>query len=423
LLLGVAWLVLLFATFRSPDAPKVPRLFFFQLLLLVSAILGYYFVVRVFEFNPNPLRVSMARNLTYDKTIYLGDIVAGLYDLDYIDRVDADGDGYEDWLAFYQYDVKENQETGEHRGPFGAAVYDTDGCRPPDILSYELVPVSYDYLGQDATKAIVENIIEYNDPQSVADGVALDRPELMINGLTRKVVTDLNIFRKTGAVPSCPDVRQWRAAHPGEPLPGQLRYENIGSFRGTYRVERSGSTVMVVDSAGFERSQFTVEKQYRPEYGTYFVPGTQVLLEPVEYSLNFGPGEPDDITQVYYPEKAVLAFYLALGKDRKNLDRAESYLSDAARELYDINRDPFGLSTAPDSVARARSKLARVLVWEIIYNPDVEAEQLHETHGQIDYAHPCQVTWSIIGVPNAGALPYGCEWRLDRYQSSCPSDG
>jgi len=29
------------------------------------------------------------------------------------------------------------------------------------------------------------------------------------------------------------------------------------------------------------------------------------------------------------------------------------------------------------------------------------------------------VTWRVIGVPNDRALPYGCEWRLDSYESTC----
>jgi hypothetical protein len=79
--------------------------------------------------------------------------------------------------------------------------------------------------------------------------------------------------------------------------------------------------------------------------------------------------------------------------------------------------------------------LARVLVLEIRYDPDVEAEQLHrerqvmvtvvgvDRDGNIDWDHPCQVTWGVIGVERLGALPYNCEWRLDWYQPTCrPSD-
>jgi hypothetical protein len=428
--LVLVWLFLIYLTFRPPDTPKVSRLLFFLLLLATSGALGYFFLVRVYRLNPNPIRVDLARNLTDNRMIYLGDIVPGVFDLDYIHRVDTDAreeDQKTEWLAFYQYDVKENPEGTAGVGPFGAAIYDYDDCRPPALLSYELIPVSYDYLGQDYASVSVANIIPYDDPLSAYE----DRPEVIIYGYSRGVVTDLNIFRKVGVELRCLQRQQWLAAHPGEAFPNPARYANVGSFRGNYQVTLSGSTVTMKNSAGFERSQFVIKRDYRPQDGSYFYPGTQALLEPVEYGLGFGPGEPTDITRVYYPEKAVLAFYLDLGQDQQQLQQAESYLSPAAQANYDIERDPFGLSMASDDVARARDRLARVLVLEIRYEPDVEAEQLHEDRqvtatvvgvnsaGEFNANDRCQVTWVVIGYPAAGALPYGCEWRLDRYQSTC----
>ena len=38
---------------------------------------------------------------------------------------------------------------------------------------------------------------------------------------------------------------------------------------------------------------------------------------------------------------------------------------------------------------------------------------------EIDYYHPCQVTWTVVGIPNPQALPYGCEWRLESYWTTC----
>ncbi len=439
-LLAVSWVVLLILTIRPPNTPKLSRLIMFQLLLVVTFVLGYVFLIEVLQYNPNPARVRIARFLTEDKTVYLGDIVPGLYDLSYIHRMDTDGDEErikEEWLATYQYDV--TSAAGQPpRGPFGAAIYDYDDCRPPAILSYELVPVSYDYLAQDVIRVtgdagsddiVVENIIKYSDPLSVKDGISLDRPELIVFGRTQSARTDLNVFRKVGVELNCFARQEWQKSHPGESFPNPLRYENIGSFRGNYRVERNGATVTVIDRSPFERSQITIRKQYRPENGTYYrEPGSQVLLDPVEYGLAFGPGEPDTIPQVYYPEKAVLAFYLNLTKDRQQLDKANGYLSPAAQATFDIDTDQFGL-------ARPRDQVARVLVWQIRYEPNVAAEQLHQDRevtvevvgvdrdGNIDYAHPCQVTWRIVGVKNASALPYGCEWRLDSYHTACVPGG
>jgi hypothetical protein len=428
-ILGVAWLFLLFATFRPPDSPRFTRLLLFQLLLLVSAALGYMFLIYVLRYNPNPARVAIARFMTKDRMVYLGDIVPGVFDLDYLQRVDTDFEAEdipEEWFAFYQYDVSTPPQ-GSPEGPFGAAIYDYDLCRPPAILSFELAPVSYDYLGQTWASVNVANIMPYNDPISAYE----DRPEVIVNGSTLGVVTDLNIFRKTGVALSCLQRQEWQRVHPGESFPNPIRYENVGSFRGNYLVRRNADTVTVVDRSPFERSQITIEREYRPLNGSYFREGTDRLLDPVEFTLAFGPGEPDNIPQVYYPEKTVLAFYRNLGKDRASLEKAATWLSPDAQTLYDIERDPFGLSTAEDSVARARNKLARVLIWEIRYDPDIEAERLHETRdvtvtvvgvnaeGQIDYAHPCQVTWSVVGVPKAGAMPFGCEWRLETYWTTC----
>ena len=421
-LLGLAWITLLALTFRAPGAPRLDRLIFFQLLLVVSFVLGYVFLVMVFDFNPNPIRVRIARNMTKNNMIYLGDFVPGLFDLDDIRRIDTDGvdeEISEEWLARFQYDVT-TPEGGTPRGPWGAAIYDYTECRPPAIQSYELVPVSYDYLAQDGLDVVSGNVISYADPVSGGR----DYLEVIANGYTRGVVTDLNIFRKTGVGLDCFQMQQWRATHPGESFPNPFRYENIGSFRGNYRVERDGATVTVVDRSPFERSQITVRRQYRPLNGSYFEPGTQVLLPPVESALAFGPGEPDQVSQVYYPEKAVLAFYQNLTKDKAQLEKANGYLSPDAQAIFNINTDQFGL-------AMPRDELARVLVLQIRYEPNIAAEQLRQDRevtvevvgvdkdGRIDWDNRCFVTWGIRGAAKPGALPYGCEWQLDWYHSTC----
>jgi hypothetical protein len=434
LILALIWLLLFVLLFRSPGAPTVPRLFIFLGWLGVSLVLGYFFLVNVIGWNPNPLRVDLARTLTKNKMIYLGDFVPGLYDLDYIHRVDTDGEQeeiLEEWVTFYKYDVGTDQTSGRRAGPYGAAIYDYNRCRPPTVLSFELVPVNYDYLGQNWADVGASNFISYADPSSGGQ----DRPEVVIRGYTRGVVTDLNLFRKVGVDPTCLELQQWLTTRPGEAYPGATSYDSIGSFRGNVSVERDGSIVTTVDRSPFERSQISIRRSYSPVNGSYYRPGTQVLLDPVETSLALGPGIPDDVPQVYYPEKAVLAFYANLTKDSAQLEEAQSYLSPYAQDIYDMRTDPFGLSIDPESPATARKDLARVLTWEIRYEPDVEAEQLHEdrdvtvlvtgvnNQGQIDTSHPCEVTWTVVGMENPQALPYGCEWRLESYWTNCLSAG
>lgn len=435
IILVAAWVFLLFWMFRPP-APKFSQLIAFLMFLGVSAALGYLFYTEVLDKNPNPIKVWLAHNMSEDKFIDLGYVVPGVFDhLDYVERIDTDvktsdkneeSAAPDEWLVFYKYDVV-NAGTAWPGGPYGATIYEPDGCRPPSILAFELVPVSYDYLGEDQVSVRVENIIRYRDPQSNL----LDRPEVVITGRTRGVVTDVNIFRKVGLkVDYCQTWRQEGKPPTGLLLTSPFSYQNIGSFRGNYRVwisnsEADKSTVTTWDRGGFERSQLTIRRQYRPgDNGSYFRSDRQELWDPVEYSLDFGPGQPDLVSQVYYPEKAVLAFYLNLTKDEEQLKKANGYLSPTAQDVYDIESDPFGLAVP-------RKDLARVLVWEIRYHPDIGAEQEHQDrevvvtvvgvdkYGNIDRDHPCQVTWRIIGVTNPQALPYGCEWRLDSYRSSC----
>ncbi|MBN1661908.1 MAG: hypothetical protein JXA93_26170 [Anaerolineae bacterium] len=424
-ILAVAWVALFYWTFKTPT-PRVSALLSFVGMIAVTGILLYFFYVKVLERDPDPIRIRLARLLADEKAILLNDLVLGMPDdLNFIERLDTDQVEEqipEEWLAYYRYD-----STGSG-GPFGATIYDYDGCRPPQLLSWELVPADYDYLGLTEISASVENIIEYGDPLSGGR----DLPEVIVNGFTRRVVTDLNVFRRVGAQLNCDTVEEWRDAHPANPcFPNPLRYQNVGSFRSNYRIERIGAMVRVMERSPFERSEIVIVRDYRPENGSYFEPGTQTLLPPVEYTLALGPGIPVDVPQVYYPEKAVLSFYSLLTQDKDLLQKAKSFLSPDAQAMYDIETDSFGLYLAPGAPIENREELARVLTWEIAYDPDIDAERLRrprevtvtvagvDLDGKIDYAHPCIVTWTVVGVGNASALPYGCEWRLETYTTNC----
>ncbi len=444
LVLFLVFMVLFFLVFRPP-IPSVDRLLAFLGLLIVTGALAYLFITRVLDIDPDPTRLRIANLVTDNKLVDLTQVVPGLgEELDWIYRLDTDEVDDPDrpkqdripleWVVLYRYDTTTGVDsvTGEAvpghvrqaGGPIGAAIYDPGLCRPPTIRAFELVPLNYDYLGQDGATIAVDDIID--DPSG--------RPEVLINGLTRGTVTDLNIFRKTGTEPNCNEVADWYLPAPGAtrdpnvPLiyPGQVNYNNIGSFRGNYLITRDGRTVNVYDRAGFERSQIVVRKQYRPDNGTYLRPGGQQLLAPVEVGLEFGPGWPDNIPEVYYPEKTVLAFYLSLTKDAGDLRRARSYMDPALAEERNVNTDQFGL-------ALDRADVARVLVWEIRYVPNADQERLHrptlvtvtvvgvDADGIVDVAHPCQVTWQLNARPNPAALPYGCEWQLYNFNSSCPA--
>ncbi len=423
--LAVSWVVLLILTFRGENAPLLSRLFFFQLLLVVSFLLVYFFLVEVVGVNPNPSRVSLSRLMLDDRGIYLGDVIPGLYDLDYIARIDTDEDADDlvekEWVAFYQYDVHTPQE-GPPRGPFGGAIYDQDRCRPPIIYSFELVPVSYDYLGQDSVYVSVENIIRYKDPSSWnRTGQPLDRPEVIITGMTANVVTDLNIFRKVGSDQECEPKREVQtglSSYQNVSVP--FNYQVLGTFRGNHLVRRDGATVTVEDRAGFERSQIVARRVYTPDpaTGSYLVPtahdpGRLVLREPNWVGLAFGPGQPDRTREVYYPEKSVLAFFSDLGKNSKRA--VGNACQGGGKSSNEYHPEQFGL-TLP------LRDLQEIVICELGYVPDIEGEQNYEAQivrakvvevskgGSNSCALARSLQCEVAAAPNPRALPYGCEW-------------
>ena len=421
--LAIGWVALFIFTFQGEDAPLFSRLVYFQLLVLVTLLLCYFFLVKVVGINPNPFRVKMSRSLLDDKGIYLEDVVPGLNDLSDIHRIDTDWDRDDlvekEWVVFYQYDVSTPQE-GLPRGPFGGAIYDLDRCRPPVIYSFELVPVSYDYLAQDTVAIKVDNIIRYKDPLSWdPTGQALDRPEVIITGMTGGVVTDLNIFRKVGGDKECEPRREVQTGtelHQAVTVP--FTYQVIGTFRGNYLVSRDGATVTVEDRAGFERSQIVARRVYTPDpaTGSYLVPVAHdpdklVLREPDWVGLGFGPGRPDDTREVYYPEKTVLAFFLDLGGNSRRALSNECQ----GKGTGEYNPEQFGL-TLP------LRDLEEVVVCELGYIPDIEGEQNHDAQrvraevvevpkgGTKSCAEARSLECVVMAAPDPRALPYGCEW-------------
>jgi len=391
--------------FITDPLSRILTLFVAWLVFNLVLIAGIWLLVRLTHIDVDPAKVQIAKWLTKDRMIDLQEIAPGIQTIRHVFRMDTDGDKFREWVVFYSYD-----EVSKGRGPYGAAVYDVDRCRPPAIVSYELRPYDYNY--------VTENLdLKWAAGPQMTDINGDSRQELVIH-----IGNDLSVFRWYDHTQNC-TVQG----------PGQQGYDLLGTFRGTGGVNPTGGgRVQVLDRGFFDRSQIAIRRVYAPgdTTGSYLQPGDG-LYPPKETSLAFTFGQPITITDLYYPEKAVLAFYLNLGQNDK---AAQGYLSDMAKKKYNIKTDPFGLYSAADGVARARDKLTRVLVWEIRYIPNIDRERLHETQqvtvlvvgvngDQFNPSQSCQVTWEVIGVPNSSALPYGCEWRLDSYQSTCPSPG
>jgi hypothetical protein len=355
-------------------------------LVLVFII---WFFVRVTHYDLDPVKVRISEWLTKNRMINLQEVAPGIHTIRHIFREDTDDDGFQEWVVFYSYDT-----TKRDSGPYGSAVYDVDRCRPPAVVTYELRPYDYNY--------VAENLPSWwtSGPQ-VRDINVDGQQELVLH-----IGSDMSIFRWFDDTLDCT-----------APGPGQQGYELLGTFRGSGGVREEGDgRIAVMDRAFLDRSQTAIKRVYGPDAnGSYLRPEGGGLYPPRETGVDFVFGLPVTATQLYYPEKAVLAFYLSLEQDNR---AAKAYLSKGAQDRYPINTYDFG-------IALPRDQLARVLVKELSYAPNVGEEQLLHprdvaimvvgvgTDGYVDEANPRRVVWRVIGKSKEGALPYNCEWRLE----------
>ncbi|MGQ9516904.1 MAG: hypothetical protein ACUVT1_06535 [Anaerolineae bacterium] len=299
-------------------------------------------------------------------------------------RLDLDGDGEMERVLFYRYDLVSG------RSPYGAIVLDLNNCRPRGIDSYELIPIDRDYLSE----SVID--IELRDIPNVGGS-----QEVLIWGKSPdNVRTELAIFQWYDYSQPC-----------SPPAPGQRGYWNLGFFRGTGGIRIDGSRVHVKDRA-FERSQLAVTRVYEPVSGSYRQSPDGPMLDPVSKAVEFTFTPPTPAPQTYYPEKSVLAFYLAIGL---NTAEAKEYLApDAAARYIDGN---YGRDVAEPGQLTSMAE-----VKEIAYFPDVEKERRHERiavevvvvnrrpDGSI--TGPFRYRVWVEGVPKKGAFPYDCEWRI-----------
>jgi hypothetical protein len=290
-----------------------------------------------------------------------------------VQLLDADGDGKEEWIVFYKFDLVEGA-TGRKFSPIGAAVYNDDHGDPPVIFPYKLNPPDRVYLGEQNCVAEVRDLITTNQ------GLEL----LVSNFAEEDLVVDLSVFH-------------WYDHDQDDlsknPAEGRQGYECLGFFRGSGGITFAGSKVIVKQRTE-ERSQLSVKNVYQDKESSYFRPGGKELWPPVETSIEFTFGVPEDVAQSPYPEKVVLAFYLALGQ---NDPLAQTYLSEASGLKDVVGSDSFGTAASGDQIQK-------VLVKRIVYVPDREKEEKHE---------PVQVTVSVASVTSEGEdPPRGVTWEV-----------
>ncbi len=282
-----------------------------------------------------------------------------------VQLLDADDDGKEEWIVFYKFDLVEGA-TGREFSPIGAAVYNDDHGDPPVVFPYELHPPDRIYLGERNCIAEMRDLIPTNEGQ-----------ELLVRCFAEEdLMVYLSVFHWYDRD------REDLSKNPGE---GRQDYECLGFFHGSGGITLAESKVIVKERTQ-ERSQLSIKNIHVIRDGSYFQPGGRELWPPVETSVEFAFGVPEDVAQSPYPEKVVLAFYLALGQ---NNPLAQTYLSEVSGLKDKVGADSFG-------TAASGNQIQKVLVKRIIYTPDKEKEERHE---------PVRVTVSVASVTSDGEDP------------------
>lgn len=339
--------------------------------LLVPAAVG---TVAIFFFiltrtDPLPLlregsyQLSFQHNVSFEQAIppNLRDNLAVVS----VDREDTDGDGFKEWVVFYQFDLQSGNS------PIQAVIYDSDRGNPPVLFPYQLRAPDRDYLSENAGS------LEFRFEQVV------EQP----NGPNREDLQEILISdnRQLGIFRFEQNSEVWDFPRDAPP-----RYKAVGFFRGTGGVKFEPETkrVTVVDRDRFERSQLAVRSIYalNPNTNSYWddiaplgaePEANPALVAPIISTIDFfsAPAPPENIYSTAFPEKIVLAFYAAtcgvaddtlcrnFGAD---WDVARFLAGDALLEYNNNNAAYFGLSSF--------NRMRNISVSNLRYFPSLESD-------------------------------------------------
>lgn len=223
-----------------------------------------------------------------------------------VEREDTDGDGFDEWVVFYEYDLQSGAS------PLQVTIYDNDRGNPPVIFPYQLRLPDRDYLSENSTNvqiSLADVTTDANGPNQQ------DVPEILIQDGQQ-----LSVFRYNGRF----DTNAWDPPSDSPP-----RYLAIGAFKGTGGVsldlKSDNKPVTVIDRDKYNRSQLSERVIYTLNNvtNTYWDDYDSTrLASPVMSTVDFFSGPPEDVLQTAYPEKVVLAFYASTcGKADNSLCR------------------------------------------------------------------------------------------------------
>ena len=313
------------------------------LIILLGLGLIILLVLAITRFDPTPYLRRIAVMQTGNKVVdFFSLLPKDRYTVQEVDYQDTDGDGQQEWVVFYRFDLTDG------RSPYAGAVYDYDRGDPPVIFPYRLLPPDRDYLSESIVSLKLEDLVKLGEAKPI--------PEVFVYGGG----TDLTIFRHV------PNSLPWEF-----PRDEPRRYQVIGSFRGDgVGFNLSSKTVTVLDRAGYDRSQLAVQTVYSLDEarGTYMsAADPKQLGAPASSQVVFAFGMPADILDTPYPEKLVLGFYQALAKKQSSTIKPEDFLTGQA--LIEYGRGNLLYFGFPD----VSGDVTQVKITRLSYAPQTEA--------------------------------------------------
>ncbi|MFL7791164.1 MAG: hypothetical protein AB8I69_03410 [Anaerolineae bacterium] len=297
----------------------------------------------------------------------------------FIEKValDTDGDGREEWIIFYQFDLTNNTE--DSTAPIGGIVYRAVGLPPPNLVAHCLLPnnwcvqtrlptefsppVDNKYLCDGECSVEVEEII------AKAAG-----KEIVIRDKVGQETTKITIFSWTPADDACRE--------------GQ--YELRGQFSGDRVSVKENSDTVIVDDRSQEFALFAVRLTYSTEGTESFYEYQDVPFKP-DLEMILFPEECDNVMHSPYPEKTVMAFY-----SHYNEETAQKYFAAGIWEQLGkcAGESDCGCSVPPDQVERVQVKGKPEAIF-LTQNDTVVIIQVKCVHKNRNTDPETQVTWSL----------------------------
>ena len=259
------------------------------LLVVFASLTVLIFALVLTRTDPTTLVLNLSSQVVRLNVSFLQAIptrLANTLAVETVTRRDTDGDGFDEWVVFYRFDL----QTG--RSPIEGTIYDSDRGNPPVIFPYQLRVPGRDYLSEGAINIGFAQI----PPETMGP------EEILVRG-----VNELSIFRFVQ------NTQEWESPRDNPP-----RYQNIGFFRGSGGVSfnEGNGEVTVINRDLFERSQLVWRSVYAPRtldngaVVTYYEsPNPPLLAPPIMETIDFFQNPPDDILNTTFPEKIVLGFY------------------------------------------------------------------------------------------------------------------